>query len=302
MTPINVCLACDNNYAKYAGVVVASVLANSKDDESLNFYILDGGISESKKTEILSLKSIKDCKIEFVQIEESMFEDYKKVATHKYISIATYYRLRLATLLPEVERIIYFDCDMVVNSSLNNLFNVELGENIIAGVRDINKRMLQQNPSYINAGMVLFDLNKIREENIEQKFYDYTNENFETIKMGDQTIINEVLKGRIKIVEDEWNVQSSNFTNRSSYTKHPYIIHYVAKRKPWHFGSFSVHRQLYFKYLQMTPWKLNGFKEKFYWYYLNQVMSLINYVIYRPLFLFRPRFYEAIFKSYIVSD
>lgn len=298
MTPINVCLACDNNYAKYAGVVVASVLANSKDDESLNFYILDGGISESKKTEILSLKSIKDCKIEFVQIEESMFEDYKKVATHKYISIATYYRLRLATLLPEVERIIYFDCDMVVNSSLNNLFNVELGENIIAGVRDINKRMLQQNPSYINAGMVLFDLNKIREENIEQKFYDYTNENFETIKMGDQTIINEVLKGRIKIVEDEWNVQSSNFTNRSSYTKHPYIIHYVAKRKPWHFGSFSVHRQLYFKYLQMTPWKLNGFKEKFYWYYLNQVMSLINYIIYRPLFLFRPRFYEAIFKSY----
>lgn len=298
MTPINVCLACDNNYAKYAGVVVASVLANSKDDESLNFYILDGGISESKKTEILSLKSIKDCKIEFVQIEESMFEDYKKVATHKYISIATYYRLRLATLLPEVERIIYFDCDMVVNSSLNNLFNVELGENIIAGVRDINKRMLQQNPSYINAGMVLFDLNKIREENIEQKFYDYTNENFETIKMGDQTIINEVLKGRIKIVEDEWNVQSSNFTNRSSYTKHPYIIHYVAKRKPWHFSSFSVHRPLYFKYLQMTPWKLNGFKEKFYWYYLNQVMSLINYVIYRPLFLFRPRFYEAIFKSY----
>lgn len=302
MTPINVCLACDNNYAKYAGVVVASVLANSKDDESLNFYILDGGISENKKTEILSLKSIKDCKIEFVQIEESMFEDYKKVVTHKYISIATYYRLRLATLLPEVERIIYFDCDMVVNSSLNNLFNVELGENIIAGVRDINKRMLQQNPSYINAGMVLFDLNKIREENIEQKFYDYTNENFETIKMGDQTIINEVLKGRIKIVEDEWNVQSSNFTNRSSYTKHPYIIHYVAKRKPWHFGSFSVHRQLYFKYLQMTPWKLNGFKEKFYWYYLNQIMSLINYVIYRPLFLFRPRFYEAIFKSYIVSD
>lgn len=302
MTPINVCLACDNNYAKYAGVVVASVLANSKDDEDLRFYILDGGISENKKTEILSLKSIKDCKIEFVQIDEAMFEDYKKVATHKYISIATYYRLRLATLLPEVERIIYFDCDMVVNSSLNNLFNVELGENVIAGVRDINKRMLQQNPSYINAGMVLFDLNKIREENIEQKFYDYTNENFETIKMGDQTIINEVLKGRIKIVEDEWNVQSSNFTNRSSYTKHPYIIHYVAKRKPWHFGSFSVHRQLYFKYLQMTPWKLNGFKEKFYWYYLNQIMSLINYVIYRPLFLFRPRFYEAIFKSYIVSD
>ena len=115
--------------------------------------------------------------------------------------------------------------------------------------------------------------------------------------MGDQQIINDVLKGRIKIVDDEWNVQSSNFTNRSSYTKHPKVIHYVARKKPWHFGSFSVHRNLYFKNLQLTPWKLNGFKEKFYWYHLNQIQSLINYVLYRPLFLFRPRFYEAIFKS-----
>lgn len=298
MSDINVCLACDDNYAKYAGVVIASALDNAKPDENLRFYILDGGITDEKKSEILSLKSIKDCKIEFVPIDEAMFEDYKKVATHKYISIATYYRLRLATLLPEVERIIYFDCDMVVNSSLKELFETELGENVIAGVRDINKRRVRENPSYINAGMVLFDLKKIREQGIEQKFYDYTNENFERITVGDQQIINEVLEGRIKIVDDEWNVQSSNFTNRSSYTKNPKVVHYVARKKPWHFGSFSFHRGLYFKYLQLTPWKLNTAKEKFYWYQLNQLKSLVGYVLYRPLFLFRPRFYEALFKTY----
>ncbi len=298
MSDINVCLACDNNYAKYAGVVIASVLANANDDDNLNIYILDGGIEEDKKNEILSLKSIKDCRIEFVGIDESMFEDYKKVATHKYISIATYYRLRLSTLLPDVDRIIYFDCDMVVNSSLAELFNTELGDNIIAGVRDINKRMLKKNPSYINAGLVLFDLKKIREQGIEQQFYDYTNKNFETITVGDQQIINDVLNGRIKIVGDEWNVQSSNFTNRSSYTKHPKVVHYVARKKPWHFGSFSFHRALYFKYLQLTPWKLTTAKEKFYWYYLNQLKSLVDYVFYRPLFLFRPRFYEAVLKTY----
>lgn len=298
MSDINVCLACDDNYAKYAGVVIASALDNANPDDNLSIYILDGGVTDEKKSEILSLKSIKDCKIEFVPIDESMFEDYKKVATHKYISIATYYRLRLATLLPEVERIIYFDCDMVVNSSLKELFETELGENVIAGVRDINKRRVRENPSYINAGMVLFDLKKIREQGIEQKFYYYTNENFERITVGDQQIINEVLEGRIKIVDDEWNVQSSNFTNRSSYTKNPKVVHYVARKKPWHFGSFSFHRGLYFKYLQLTPWKLNTPKEKFYWYQLNQLKSLVGYVLYRPLFLFRPRFYEALFKTY----
>lgn len=298
MSDINVCLACDNNYAKYAGVVIASVLANSKQEENLNFYILDGGIEEDKKSEILELKSIKDCEIEFIQIDESMFEDYKKVQTHQYLSLAAYYRLKLSTLLPQVDKIIYFDCDIVVNSSLKELFETELGENIVGGVRDINKRMLKKNPNYVNSGMLVMDLKKIREQGIEQEFYNWTNENIDSINMGDQQIINEVLKGRIQIVDDEWNVQSSNFTNRSSYTKHPRVIHYVARRKPWHFGSFSFHRQLYFENLQLTPWKLTTFKEKFYWYYLNQIKSLVDYVIYRPLFLFRPRFYEAFFKTF----
>lgn len=294
---INICLACDDNYAKYAGVVIASIMKNSESDEILNFYILDGGISDDNKSKFNELKTIKNCNIEFVQIDESMFEDYKKVATHKYISIATYYRLRLATLLPNIKRIVYFDCDMVINASLKELFYTELGDNVIAGVKDINKRMLEQNPNYINAGMVLFDLEKIRQENIEQKFYDYTNEHFETIKVGDQEIINEVLKNRIEIVNDEWNVQSSNFTNRSSYTSNPKVIHYVAKKKPWHYGSFSYHRDYYFKYLQLTPWKLSS-KELFYWTKVNQVVSLLKYVQYRPFFLFRPRFYKAIYYTY----
>lgn len=294
---INVCLACDNNYAKYAGVVIASVLANSQQDENISFYVLDGGISNDNKSKFNELKTIKNCNIEFVQIDESMFEDYKKVATHKYLSIAAYYRLRLATLLPNIDRIIYFDCDVIVNSSLKELFNMDLHNNIIAGVKDINKKMLKINPNYINSGMIVMDLNKIRQENIEQQFYDWTKEHIETIKVGDQEIINEVLKNRIEIVNDEWNVQSSNFTNRSSYTSNPKVIHYVAKKKPWHYGSFSYHRDYYFKYLQLTPWKLSS-KELFYWTKVNQVVSLLKYVQYRPFFLFRPRFYKAIYYTY----
>lgn len=297
MSEVNICLACDNNYARYAAVVIASVLANTKN--FVNVYILDGGVDDENKNAIFELKSINDCNIVFVPIDISMFEDYKKVATHKYITIATYYRLKLAQLLPDVKRIIYFDCDMVVNTDLSELFNTDLENNIIAGVKDINKRMLKKNPSYINAGMVLFDLDKIRKNNIEQEFYEWTNNHFETIKTGDQEIINEVLKGKIKIVDDEWNVQSSNFTNRSSYTKHPKVIHFVARKKPWHFISFSYHRRYYFKYLQLTKWRLTTNREKFHWYVENEIRSLIAYFFYRPFFMFRPRFYLALFKTYL---
>ena len=60
MSKVNICLACDNNYAKYAGVVIASILHNADIDTLLSFFVLDGGISEQHKQEILTLKSIKD--------------------------------------------------------------------------------------------------------------------------------------------------------------------------------------------------------------------------------------------------
>ena len=295
---VNVCIACDDNYSRYAGVVIASVLANADKTDELSFFVLDGGISLENKEKINSLKSIFPCNISFVEVDNKLFEDYQNVKTNQYISIATYYRLKLSKLLSQTDRVIYLDCDVVVNRNLKELFYSDLESHPIGGVLDINKRMLKVNPNYVNAGMLVMDLKTIKEQNIEQKFFEWTKEHIGKIKMGDQEIINEVLKGNIKILKDNWNVQSSNFTNRSSYTKDPYIIHFVSKRKPWHFGSFSYHKMLYFKYLQLTPWKLAE-DEKFYWYTLNQIMSLLGYIKYRPLFFLRPRFWSALYYTYI---
>ena len=300
MSTINVGIACDDNYSQYAGVVIASILDNADKDSSLCIYVLDGGISQENKDKINSLKSIKDCEINFVQIDEDMFEEYKKIKTHAYISVATFYRLKLATLLPEVDRIIYFDCDMVVNKDLTELFNIDFGENIVAGVKDLNFRMLRKNPSYTNAGMLVMDLKKIREQNIEDEFLEYTKSHIDTIKMGDQEIINEVLKGKIKLLPDKWNVQTSNFTNRSIYTNDPWIIHYVGKQKQWKFGNWNYHTEYYYKYLRLTPWKFEENEEKEFLKKSRQ-SALIGYVKYRPLFMLRPRFYKALLNTYILD-
>lgn len=295
---INVGLACDENYSKYAGVVIASVLANASDSDELCFYILTDGLSEEKQSEILKLKEIKNCEINFITLDEQLFDAYKNIKTHSYLPLNAYFRLKLSNILPNVEKIIYLDCDVVVNKSLKELYDAELGENILGGVLDINKRMLKKNTSYVNSGMLVMDLKKIREQNIEDEFLDWTQKHIDTIKMGDQEIINEVLKGKIKILDDRWNVQSSNFTNRSSYTGNPWIIHFVSKRKPWHFGSFSYHKSYYFKYLQLTPWALSE-DEKKYWYDKNKSASFWGYLKYRPFFMFRPLFYKALFYTYI---
>lgn len=294
---INVCLACDDNYSKYAGVVIASILANANPQDRLNIYILDGGIKEENKQKIQSLKSIKDCEISFITIDESMFEEYKKIPTLQHISFATFYRLKLTTLLPDIHKIIYFDCDMAVVSSLQELFETDFETNYACGVRDIGRKLLRKNPNYVNAGMLFFNLDLMRKDNIESKFIEYI-ESGQRLRYADQDIINGAMLGRIKILDEEWNVQSSNFTNRSSYTNNPKIIHFIAKRKPWMWASFSYHRNIFFKYLQMTPWKLSP-EELEHWTKDNQIASLIEYFKYRPLFLLRPRFYYAFYRTYI---
>lgn len=298
MSSVNVCFASDNNYAKYAGVVIASILYNAKEETDLTFYILDGGISEQHKSEIYSLKSIKDCKINFVPINEEDFEDYKRVKTHKYITLATYYRLKLPTLLPNVDRVVYLDCDIVVNDDLTELFNTKLTTEAFAGVHDINKKMVEKSPTYVNAGVLVIDLANMRQQQLEQKFLEWTIEHQKTIQCGDQEIINEVCIGNIKVVDDTWNVQASDFMNRSAYIKEPKIIHFVAKNKPWNWVSLCYYKNFYLKYLQMTPWKKNKWEE-FEYKYIEQFLSIIKFIIHRPTFIFLFKFYESIFNTYM---
>ncbi len=293
---INVCLSCDDNYAKHAGVVISSILANANETDNLSFYILDGGIREEICEKFLQLKNIKHCNINFIKVNESLFESYKNIKTHSHLPLAAYYRLKLSELLPSVDRIIYLDCDFVICSSLKELFNIDLEDKIIAGVNDIDKRKCKQNKTYINSGMIVFDLEKIRKLNIEQEFLTWTKDNADKIKLGDQEIINEVLKNKIKIIDEKWNVQSSNFINRSSYTNHPKAIHLLAK--PWRWASTCIHKNLYFKYLQMTPWALNE-EELKHWTIDNEKASIIAYIKRRPAFLFRPHFYIALYYKYL---
>ncbi len=300
---INVCLSTDNNYSKYAGVVIASVLSNSVDGD-FNFYILDGGISEENKAKILSLKSIKNCNIIFVPINEDLFSIYKQIGTHSYISLSTYYRLKLASLLSDVDKVLYLDCDVIVNSDISDLFNTCIEQYYAAGVMDTAMTSsgwvppLEKGNLYFNAGVLLFNLKKIRQDNIEQKFEEYTQKEFEHIRVGDQQIINVVCQGNIKQVESAWNVQSSNFINRSDYTSSPKIVHYVGRQKPWIFGSMNYWKNLYFDILKITPWKISE-QDSFRWTKLNQIVSIFNYIKYRPLFMFRPRFYKALFYTYL---
>ena len=297
---INVCLSPDNNYCKHAGVVIASILSNANSSDELHFYILDSGLSDENKDNILKLKTLGNCEISFVKVDESKFDIYKDISTHSYLSIAAYYRLRLAELLPDIDRIIYLDCDTIVNTSLNELFNIDFEDNYTAGVLDVRVKHKKKwkNTSYVNSGVLVINLAKIRQDNIENAYFEYTKNNPDVIKTGDQDIINFVLKDKIKILPDEWNVQVSHFNSRTSYTRNPKIVHFIGCQKPWIFGANTFFKNLYFENLEKTPWKISE-DETFKWKFLNPLYSGFNFIKHRPLFFIRPKFWKAFYYTFI---
>jgi lipopolysaccharide biosynthesis glycosyltransferase len=271
---IPVCFSSDNKYATHLGVSIASILKNKNEDDNLKFYVLDGGISETNKENLLLLKSIADFEIKLIKDDNSRFSEIR-VYRKDHITCAAYFRLILPEVCNSEDKIIYLDCDLIVITSLREMLKIDLAGNYIGAVLDIEhieqaKRLnLKQ---YINSGVLLINALAWRYDNITAKVFDWAKNNKNIILYHDQDILNGTLEKNIKIIDSAWNIQISKIkiSNNDSYKAFPdaKIIHYIAY-KPWEASNIAM-KDLYYEYLSLTPWKnlkykinLNIAKSKF---------------------------------------
>jgi len=263
---INVCLSSDDNYSQHLAVTIASVLKNKAPDDELNFCILDGGITDENKKKILELKNIADCNIEFIKVDDKLFADCP-IQSNAHLSLPTYYRLVIPDIKNKLDRAIYMDCDIAVKSSLKELLNIDLSDNFIAGVIDVGASKHSQRlgvHDYFNAGVLVIDLKKWRDNDITQKIFKWIGENKEKIVLHDQDIINAFFENRIKEIDEKWNTQFLRDFDKEAKLKlrEANIIHYVDRKKPWLRYNGDEFTAEYLKYLKLTPY--NNFLKKYY--------------------------------------
>lgn len=257
-TDINVCLATDENYVKYMATVIYSILTSANENDMLHFYILCNNVSAESKQIVNSLKKEKSCEITFIDLDIKEFEDFPAGGPH--ISNTTYFRYKIAELLPDVSKIIYLDCDMIVKQSLAELFNTDLTDFYIGGVEDVgyyywkdfNPEFIYKDGFYINAGMLLINMEQWKKQKLFKKLIDFTVKESNNIRIGDQDVINRVCLNKIKKIDYKWNVQDSFYRlepevaynpNKNEIiqaAQNPAIIHYTNFRKPW--ADFGVAR------------------------------------------------------------
>ena len=250
-TDINVCLATDENYVKYMTTVMYSILTSAKENDNLHFYILCNNVSKESKKTVNRIKSAKQCEIKFIDLDIKEFESFPAGGPH--ISNTTYFRYKIAELLPDVDKIIYLDCDMIVKQSLSELFETDLTGFYIGGVEDVgyyywkdfNPEFIYKDGFYINAGMLLINMQEWKKQNLFKKLIDFTVKEADKIRIGDQDVINQVCLNKIKKLDYKWNVQDSFYRDKPEVpynpnkneiiraATNPAIIHYTNFRKPW---------------------------------------------------------------------
>ena len=236
---MNIFFAVNDTYAEQLCVSIVSVLENNK-DENFHFFVLSRDFSLKSKQQVEKLKKkYKNWEISYICPDENLFKNLK--LNIPYITIETYFRYVIADIAPKLDKVLYLDADLAVNGSLKNLWNIPLEGFYAAGVRDLciekeghkAKIGFKEDDLYVNAGVLLLNLKKIREDNMVQKLFENTENLTGKIKYQDQDVINITFKNKIKEIDSIYNFTSENVRAERPKRKDAVVIHYTGQKKPW---------------------------------------------------------------------
>lgn len=254
---INIAFCFDENMMRQACVTIASLLDSKDENTHYNIYC----VCTKEALKIYNyLKRIIEKRDAFSRlIMKENKADYESGYEVRGITVSTYFRLNLHTMFPKLDKIIYSDVDILFKGDLKPVWEKELEENYIAGVKaDVNikevwyrhlkdeywKELTDWYGKYINAGFIVMNLKKIREEEMHLKWQKMVaNKYF----FQDQDILNLTCKPYIAFLPMEFNrfmfyteqeldeLRRNSIVTRAELEKalnSPTVIHY-AGGKPW---------------------------------------------------------------------
>lgn len=251
---IPIVFATDSNYVLQTCVAMESVMGHITDSEYIEFFVLhSGGLGEKEIKELQLVEKRNElCKVTTIDVGDKFIET--KVTLDDVNTQATFYRLGIPEFLPQYEKCIYLDSDIIVNNNISQLMNEDIDEYYIAGVIAYsiagkenqtlkNIILSSETDKYINAGVLLINLKKIRKDGKDKEFYENMIYSF---PMQDQDILNRVCAGKIKTLPFKYNVMTKYYKwNYDQYKglatseeiaeawSKPIIIHYADIVKPW---------------------------------------------------------------------
>lgn len=246
---MNICFTVDEKFIPQFEVTMTSILSNANKDDEFNFYLVTDGLKSRTKKKLTKKYS----NLVIVELErDGEFEKYPLVSNSSYI---VYLRLKIPSLLSNLDKILYLDSDLIVTGSLKSLYDTDISDFYVGAVADFGvHKFLPKHienlglRDYFNAGVLLMNLKAFREQGLEDKCYEILTNNSSQILFQDQDVLNIVCDEHVKSLETTFNCQVYKNTDVSGSV----IVHYVGQDKPW--SSINVEKSsgLYWRYVCKT--------------------------------------------------
>lgn len=286
---ITIATVCDNHYAVLLGVLLKSLEVNHSSGEPVDVYIVDDGLSLKNREKITASVSSPLFSLKWLKLQEVVHSGRDLPLDNSSFPLNVYARLFIPHALSDgVEKLIYLDVDMVNVKDISELWKADLCGRIVAGVPDRSEKVssswggianykelgLNSNTTYFNSGLLVIDVKKWIDGHIASRVVKCVNENKQYAGFPDQYGLNVVLAGQWLELDRRWNCYSV------LEEKDPYIIHFIGIKPIYSSYKYNaVYKDLFFRYLGMTPWA--GFRTKH--HFVRLIKKAYNKLIKRIL-------------------
>lgn len=237
---INICSAVDRNFISLVPTLFNSIIMNTP--QEINFYLFAKNLLTLDKKK---LKKNVPKRINLKIIDTTKLLPAITFKLYEHITPSTMDRIFITSLLPKVDKVIYLDTDLVVNADLEELYSMPTSKKGISAREDWckNYKTLKEyivkvngasalkripkgapiNKKYFNAGVLVLDLKKLRQNKFEEKTKKLLKWGFD-----DQILINIYAKSNYYKLDHSWNI----FANKED-SQNGKIIHWAGDKKPW---------------------------------------------------------------------
>ena len=256
-TVIPVFYAVDKNYLPFMAVAIASIKKYIKAENNYKIHVLYTGDLGDRLSDVLAMQT-ENLTFEFTDVSKEIAEIESMLHCRDYYTNAIYYRLFIPDLFPQYDKAIYLDSDTVLLADIAELFQKDIGENLIGAVNDeavINvpafceyteKALAIAPETYFNSGVIVLNTKKMREMDFCNVFKEVLS-SYDFIVAPDQDCLNLICKDKVYYYGVEWN----KLPIGGKADALPKLIHFNLTMKPWNYNGI-LYEEYFWAYAKET--------------------------------------------------
>ena len=262
---VPICFSANNNFLPFTGVMVQSIIDNANDKDNYDIIVLCSDADEKLKNKMISLADGKENVsirlydvTDFIPMPRNLFTE--NIYTQTSYSLEIYYRLLIPTLMPDYDKVLYFDGDMIALTDVAELYHTtNLGNNLIASSRDYaglchcykegdERRSYREDilglsdvNDYILSGMLVINVPEFNKLYTADKLLEIAG--YMDWRQHDQDILNVICEDKILLIDGAWDyLQDFGWIRylpdwlQKEYEKtksNVKVAHFAGQRKPW---------------------------------------------------------------------